>query len=180
MTNFWNDVKQDPKRQFRWFMSLGADDGTAIETWQLKTAKKPSFTITETPHQYIAHTFYFPGRIQWQPIELTFVDPVAENNKSTAGSLWNILLAGGYKLPTTEEAAKKSFSKANFNTALGSIKITQIDAAAQVIEKWELVNSFATQVDFGQLDYASDELVINSMTVRYDYAIHGTDNSIAG
>jgi hypothetical protein len=61
-------------------------------------------------------------------------------------------------------------SKQGFVEAVGNPSLQQIDADGNQIEEWRLSNAFVTNLDFGQLDYASDELVIISMTLRYDYA----------
>jgi len=156
-------------------MTIGGMASTpksVINTWQLKTAKKPSYQVTETPHQYVAHTFHFPGRIIWQPIELTFVDPsgTGDSTGNTTAALVEILKEGGYHAPTDADTARVSFSKSKFANALGDVEINQIDHANVIIDCWTMVNCFPTNVDFGTLDYASEELVINSMTLRYDYA----------
>ena len=163
---FWSDKATEPKRQFRWVFELGGQN-TSIESYFVKTAKKPSFTVSEIPLQYVAHTFYYPGRVAWQPIDLTFVDPVVPD---TTVTLANIVSAAGYLLPTQVTTAEKSMSKGAFVNAVGAPKLTQIDADGKPIEEWTLWNAFVTNLDFGQLDYASDELVIISMTLRYDYA----------
>jgi len=163
---FWSDVSVEPKRQYRWMLTLqGAEE--KIETYAIKTVKKPSFQVSEVPVQYVAHTFYYPGRVTWQPVEITFIDPVVPDQTSV---ITNMIVDGGYKIPKTEAIARQSFSKSELVTAIGSPQIMQLDAAGGPIEQWTLNNSFFTNVDFGQLDYSSDELVINSITLRYDYA----------
>ena len=163
---FWSDGQIEPKRSFRWYFSITGAENT-LETYAIKTVKKPSFTVTEVPHPYVAHTFYYPGRVTWNTIDVTFVDPVAPDHSSI---LTNILYEGGYRIPKTEEIARQSFSKQNFVAAMGTPVIAQIDADANVIERWQLANAFITNVDFGQLDYSSEELVVVSLTLRYDYA----------
>ena len=165
---FWASEMARPKRAFRWFLTLqGADTGLKLETYAIKTVKKPSFVVSETPHQYVGHTFHFPGRITWNTLDVTFVDPLQPDHTTI---LHNMLAKAGWKEPVTEQAAQKSFSKLKWKNAIGEIYITQIDADGLPIEKWGLVNSFFTSVDFGQLDYSSEELVINSVTIRYDWA----------
>lgn len=165
---FWSQ-STEPMRAFRWWMRMGTTDN-GIESYTIKTVKKPSFTISETQHQYVAHTFYYPGRITWNPVDVTFVDPV---DPSTSKNLRNMLAQAGYRSPTTREAAQKSFSKKTFGDTIGEITIHQIDTDGNDINggKWSLINPFITSADFGQLDYSSEELVINSITLRYDYAI---------
>ena len=164
---FWSDLNVEPKRSFRWYFQLQGNYDENLETYAIKSVKKPSFTVSEVPHQYIAHTFYFPGRITWNTIDVTFVDPV---NPDHSTIITNMLVRGGYTPPVTPVAATTSFSKAKIVDACGTPRITQIDADGIPIEEWSLVNAFITNVDYGQLDYSSEELVINSITLRYDYA----------
>lgn len=165
-SRFWNDITIEPKRSFRFFATFSGND-TGIESYAIKTVKKPSFQISETMHQYVAHTFYYPGRITWQPVDITFVDPVVLDHSSI---ITNMLYQAGYRKPGNEEIARRSFSKENFNNALGQIRISQVDAEGAIIDEWSLINCFFTNVDYGQLDYNSEELVVLSTTIRYDFA----------
>ena len=53
----------DPKRSFRWLISFGNNvtgDGTiGLQSWYAKTSQKPNVQISETPHSFLNHTFYF-------------------------------------------------------------------------------------------------------------------------
>jgi hypothetical protein len=165
---FWSVGTTEPKRQFRWTFTLGTGTvGATIETYFVKTVKKPSFTINEIEHQYVSHRFYYPGRITWNPVEVTFVDPVVPD---TTTILSNILVDSGYRIPTTSVIAEKSISKGKFIANVGQPIITQIDAEGNDIEEWTLNNAWISTIDYGQLDYGADELVIISMTLRYDFA----------
>jgi len=171
---FWSNAGTEPKRSFRWYLTLaGAEE--KIETYAIKTVKKPSFAVSEVPHQYVAHTFYFPGRVTWNTIDATFVDPV---DPDQSAAITNMFVKGGYQKPVTELAARSSLSKGNFTLAVGEPKITQIDASGNIIEDWTLHNTFFTSIDYGQLDYSSEELVITTVTMRYDFAsLSNTQNS---
>jgi hypothetical protein len=48
--------------------------------------------------------------------------------------------------------------------------IEQMDGTGKTFRTWTLVNSFITSVNYGDLDYSSDELVSIEITVAYDYA----------
>jgi len=163
---FWSDATVEPKRSFRWYFQLGGDGGN-IETYAIKTVKKPSFAVSEVPHQYVAHTFYFPGRVTWNTVDVTFVDPVVPDQSA---AITNMFVGAGYKVPKTQEKAELSISKQGFVDSVGSPQITQINAEGKVLEEWTLNNAFFTTIDYGQLDYASEDLVIISVTLRYDYA----------
>jgi len=163
---FWSDATVEPKRSFRWYFTL-AGTSNILETYAIKTVKKPSFAVSEVPHQYVAHTFYYPGRITWNTVDVTFIDPV---NPDQSAVISNMVVDAGYSTPKTEEQSRTSFSKGKFVGAVGQPMITQIDADGKPIEKWTLNNAFFTNVDYGQLDYGTEELVINSVTIRYDFA----------
>jgi hypothetical protein len=61
-------------------------------------------------------------------------------------------------------------SKGDFVSNIGTPTIQQIDADGNPIETWTLQNAFVTSLDFGQLDYSLDDLVVVSMTLQYDFA----------
>jgi len=169
---FWSQASVEPKRSFRWFFTL-AGQAEKLETYAIKTVKKPSYTISEVPHQFVAHTFYYPGRVTWNTVDVTFVDPVVPDQSV---AITNMFVRAGYRVPKNEEIALSSFSKERFVVAVGTPIISQIDADGKLIEEWSLANCFFTNVDYGQLDYGSEELVINSVTLRYDYATFSSES----
>lgn len=169
--SFWNQASIEPKRQFRWLLYIAG-----MPQFIVKDVKKPSFTVASTPHDFINYKFHYPGRVEWQDITVTIVDPVQPD--STA-SLVNILEAAGYVLPdeyTSQANEPRTISKQSFVDAMGGqIQLVQFGAntGAQeenVLEKWTINNPFLTNVDFGSLAYSSDELVNISMTIKYDWA----------
>ena len=88
-----------------------------------------------------------------------------------------MFVRAGYNAPKNAELALRSFSKEQYVAAVGTPRITQIDAEGNPIEEWALNNCFFTAIDYGQLDYGSEEMVINSVTLRYDYATLETFNT---
>ena len=71
--NFWGNPSVEPKRAYRWLLSIPGLDGAE---WIVKKINKPSFSVTETEHNFINHKFYYPGRVEWNTVSLTIVDPV--------------------------------------------------------------------------------------------------------
>ena len=167
---FWSSAKPDPKRQFRFiveFPQIGVEG--AIPQFVVKTATKPKITISSTPHVFMDHQFNFPGRVTWDPVTITMVDPGGKSD--IALMLMNKLGASGYKNPTTSKEAVISLSKDNaVNKGLGAVSISQLNAEGQLVEKWTLKNAFITNMDFGGLDYSSDELSEISIELTYDWA----------
>ena len=163
MANFWSDAQQqDPKRQYRWIMRIAS-----IPAYVLKTVNKPGFTVSETEHKYLNHTYWYPGRVTWDPITLTLADPVSPD---MAATMAQILASSGYS-PAQNQTQLATISKAQAVAALGNqIEIQQIDADGKAVETWKLVNPFITEVKFGDLDYTGDEMSQIDITNRYDWA----------
>jgi len=165
---FWANSTLEPKRQYRFILNLGG-----IEQWVVKSVNRPSFTINNAEHNYINHRFYYPGRIEWNTVSFTIVDPV---DPDTTGILMKMLMASGYRFPTNKNGTK-TISKAEAVAATGGqVFISMIgaggidDTTAPEIEKWTLHNPWVEEVSMGDLSYESDDLVEMEITLRYDWA----------
>ena len=181
MATFWTTDYNgsgvtNPKRAFRFKITIGAfsdtaigsDLGTNVVFWA-KTADKPSFSLGETSHNYLNHTFKFPGRVTWNDVTITMVDPGGE--KGVAFALTKILNESGYVVPT-DASQFQTISKTKAVGGLGEVLCQQLDDEGNVLESWTLNNSFISDVNFGNLDYGSEELTEYSITVRYDWATY--------
>ena len=162
---FWTDATlQDPKRQYRFLVNLGRMPNGA--TWYAKKVKKPGFTINPIEHKFLNHTFYYPGRVTWGDVTVELVDPVSPD---AAINTVAMVRASGYQPPNTVTDVT-TISKKNAVEALNSVVIEQIDAAGNMVEQWRLENAWIAGVEFGELDYAGDELTTITMTLKYDWA----------
>ena len=167
---FWseqyNAQAKDPKRGFRFvirFLGLGGPD----IVWFAKKVAKPAYTITEAKHSYLNHNFYFPGRVEWDTISMTLVDPVSPGAAAQTNAL---IVASGYQIPGNS-ADLSSMSKGKAVASIGYIRIQQIDADGDVTEEWDVKNPFVKSVKFGELAYEDDELSEIELEVRYDWAV---------
>jgi hypothetical protein len=173
---FWNSgTAKDPKRGYRWVLTTDN-----IPLYTLKKVSKPSFAVTETAHKYLNHTYYYPGRVEWNTVALTLADPVAPD---AAKIVTQMIQNSGYN-PATDETMTQTMSKAKSTAAIGNFQIEQIDAEGNAIETWTLINPWVKDVKYGELDYESDDLTNVELEIRYDYAslktADGTDIWKAG
>tara|TARA_B100000085_G_C18512549_1_gene500315 strand:+ start:790 stop:1380 length:591 start_codon:yes stop_codon:yes gene_type:complete len=162
---FWSEKKVEPKRKFRWLLYW-----TGVPQFVIKSVKKPSYTVATTPHQFLNYEFNYPGRVTWNDVTITLVDPV---NPDSTKSLYKILENSGYVIPHNyDEAVAATISKAGMVDALGTeIKLRQLDADGVVpIESWVIKNPLITSVDFDTLDYSQDDMLNIQCTIKYDYA----------
>ena len=176
MASFWSDVTLEPKRKYRFRLLINND-----ESYVVTKVKNPAVKISETPHKFLNHTFYYPGRAEWDPIDISFVDPGGADDQSA--KLFEKLGASGYRNPTDSEIAMNGFTKKAAGLAVGKIRIEQLgipgggnttNATANTLLSgealWDLHNAFFTNITWGDYDYNGEEMLECSVTVRYDYA----------
>ena len=168
-TTFWNETAMEPKRNYRFQVQILS----GVAYWA-KTCDTPSFDVTEVEHNYYDNKYYYPGRVVWNEIAMTVVDPTDVN---TCYKLNEVLSESNYNVKSTVNELT-SISKNSAAGALGTVVITVYNAAGTAVEIWTLKNAFLKSAKFGSLDYSSDELKQADLTIRYDWAtVSGTDES---
>jgi hypothetical protein len=186
MAQFWTNPSTSPKRAFRFTCTIGALGEE--NTWLVTTVKKPNITVSEVSHKYLNHTFWYPGRVEWDTCSVTLVDPISPN---AAGLTARLIENSGYVLPGNGTITD-SITKNKAVKAMGNVIIRQftndVDGSetstnpttgfvSGVVEEWTLVNPFITSVDYGELSYESEDLTNVTLTIRYDYATLFTPGS---
>ena len=166
-----SSLGRDPKRGFRFTVqitNLGGTDEAAGGgiLWYAKTCDKPNFEISNTEHNYLNHKFNFPGRTTWSPVAIKLVDPT---DPDVAATLSEIISAAGYH-PPADVNDHTSMQKALATAALGDVIITQIDSDGNALERWTLWNGWISKVNYGSLDYSSDDLTELELEIVYDWA----------
>ena len=117
---FWTDAKLEPKRGYRFIVTLGNMPGGA--TYYIKSVQKPGLEITAKEHMYLGHRFHYPGLVKWtpNPIEIKLVDPV---NPDASQNLSAIIQASGYVIPKDAKHVT-TMSKGAAVGALGTVAKT--------------------------------------------------------
>ncbi len=159
---FFSDINTEPKRSNRFEFSL-----SGIQPFVVESTAKPSFSVSEVKHSYKQHTFRWPGKTEWKPVQISMVDPVEPD---VAKVMVNKFVSAGYLPPISEANAGVFLSKRKMVESLGLPRISQLDADGKVIEEWLLHNAFIIDSNFGSLDYNQDGLVKLQFTLTYDYA----------
>lgn len=182
--NFWSQSKLEPKRKFRYLLYFAG-----MPQFMAKSVSKPSFQVASTQHSFLQHNFNFPGRITWQDVSLTLVDPIQPDATRT---LYEMIKTAGYVLPPDVllDGGTKTITKKAMADMLNPVRIDTIGTggADNIIESWALNNVQISSVNFDTLDYSSDELLNIQITLKYDWAelleqnapAPTTDSTIAG
>ena len=165
----WANAAIDPKRRYRFRIYFG---NTGLEPYYVKTATLPKANISVVEHSYFDYNFKFPGRVTWDPINITMVAP-SDSGSDPTNILYTILTGdAGYVFPDLIEASETSLSKQGFKDGgFENIKLEVINGEGVVLDRWNLNNAFFTNIDFGgTLDYSSDELIEIAFEIQFDWA----------
>ena len=164
---FLTQTSYQPKRDNLFTVRLGSPIRLMFEA---KTATKPKLEFGSIELNNVDGTsLYFPASPSWSPVTITFMAGGVDNmfrteNTDISRGIVEILKASGY-----DSFGQRQY-KANSSDALGELAITQINGDGDLVEEWVLINPFIESVDFGDLDYSSDNLSQISVTFRYDHA----------
>jgi len=166
----WTSAKTAPKRLFQFYVSFGTDN--KIPVWTIKTATLPKANVSAIEHSFLNHTFKYPGRVTWDNITLTLVDPISQQ---TSKIVLDALIASGYQNPSADAGSMhgkgKTISKEKAVGAISDVLLVQTNSEGIVKEKWKLVNPWIVSADFGgTLDYTSDELNEITIELAFDWA----------
>ena len=167
---FWSSGQIEPKRQFRFLVSIpGMADNAQFYA---RSVTKPSLTVTQSQHKFLNHTFYYPGKVEWNTVTISLVDPVSPD---ATGNILSILRNSGYNVPSNLNAQSgdeslSTIGKGTANAELGVVVIRAIDEEGNFLEEWNLNNPFIVGVQFNDYDYSGEELATVYLEIRYDWA----------
>jgi hypothetical protein len=164
------------KRKFRWTFTVEDICGSsAIPESFVKLAARPNLSIEETEINFLNAKTWIPGKGSWNTITVTYLD-VANVAGSTVkpespGSPDNIYkwLASVYdfrgKAAGATPGQLNNGSRRRDYAAVGVLKL--YDGCGGILETWLLEDMWPTEVNFGDLDYASSDNVEIELTLRY-------------
>jgi hypothetical protein len=188
---FWNEAALEPKRKFKFLIRFGRASND-LPSFIAKKCDKPSFDVSEIGHDFLGHKFYYPGKVTWKEVTATVIDPagsggtgdsdaatVTAPSTDVTDSVYKLMLRAGYQSPTNAGAAitgggagstLRTMAKGTATRQFDQIQIIQIDANGNALETWTLNNAWLKSVNFGNLDYSTDDINEVSFTFRYDWA----------
>lgn len=190
MAGFWSTNNIEPKRNYRFMIQFTglAGAGEPDVLYWAKTTGVPNYSVTSVTHDFLDNKYNFPGRIEWQDISMTLVDPISPNAVAQVNRL---IERSGYVVPAASpgmpsntaatrlqtiskikegRATAGHSSNVNDGGALGDIIISVMDSNGKEVEKWTLKNPLIMSAKYGDLDYSNDELKTVEIGLKYDWA----------
>ena len=127
---------------------------------------RPSISFKEMDAQHISETISFPSKPEWKPVTLTLYDLKINKNPvmEWIGKLYSV------------SENKVSWGPSCSGFKLGDCALNLLDGQGTTIESWWFDNAWAQNVEFGDLDYASSDVVTIDLTIKYDRAYIDYEN----
>ena len=147
----------EPKRKNRFILTFPSSLG--INSWYVESTSRPQVTIGATEIPFLNTSTFVAGRFNWNTINVTFRDPIGP---SAAQALmeWVRLHA--------ESVTGRMGYAAGYKK---DITLQLLDPTGVVVEKWIMVGTLLSDVDFQGLGYGEDGLATIQATLRPDYCV---------
>lgn len=137
------------KRQF-----LLAIEG--IDSFIVKTAKRPSVKTEEVALPWINSTRYIAGKTTFETLSVTLHDPIAPSGAQQVMEWIRLCYES-----VSGRAGYADFYKRD-------IQIKMLDPVGTVVQLWDIKGAFVTSADFGELTYDGNDPAEISLEIRFD------------
>ncbi len=146
------------KWKFRWLFNIEGVSGESGSTKALPPtrAERPSLTFREMSIQHLNEVINIPAKPEWKPIQLVLYD--LKTNGTHPVFKW-IQEAYDPRRGTWDPIAENDFIK--------TANLVLYDGTGNEVERWVWEHAYPQQVEFGDLDMGSRELVVCTITLRY-------------
>lgn len=184
-SQFWTTSPSvDPKAQWRWRVQIPSfnevDDNNGAPRFDssldpyifyAKSIDKPGYTVLNlNDDAYISANVKAEvlaiSSPSFKPVTMTLIDPVYPN---ATRILLRYLRNSGFQETAFAKltALNPGGENASYLGTQPKIFIEQLDSLGRTLETWILHDAYPAEVDFGRLDYSSDDLV--EITVTWGY-----------
>jgi len=157
--SFWNSPDISPTRKNQFRIQVGD------VWWWAKSVTKPSVEVATNEYQILNQRLKYPGLATWNDVTIRIVDVGGK-----AKDLLKKFTDMGFKAPNAS-GGKDGITKTIDGKKSTYVIIEQYDGKNKAaIEKWGLANGFIKSINFGELEYSSDEFVEIEIIISYDWA----------
>lgn len=160
-----------PKLKFRFrgtFENFGVSNPKTELTKQIMTFARPQITFDPIEIPIYNSKIYIAGRPTWAAVAVTLRDDAGGNVSRLVGEQLQ------KQFDFMEQASAASGSDYKFVTTLEMLDGGNGTTEPTVLETWQLYGCFLTDVNYGDVDYGSNDPVTITMSVRYDNALQTT------
>ena len=143
----------EPKRQFRWILSL---DG--LDAFTARTFARPKKDHQEIVIDWINQKRFLAGKGEWTPLDLELNDPISPSQAQKVMDWLRLVHDSNVGLMGYSNVYKKNFT------------LKLLDGGGLVVEKWSIIGAWPKNIDWGQLDMSNNEALTVKLNIRFDNA----------
>jgi|TARA_B110000908_G_scaffold145843_1_gene176407 hypothetical protein len=162
-----------PKLQYRFRVTFGklgkAGANTTVVTQNVINVGRPSLTHEEVIVDSYNSKMYLAGKHTWEPITIVLRDDMTSAVILALGNQLN------KQLDHTSQESASSGEVYKFDMTIETLDGAS-GGAEKTIDKWDLNGCYLSNVQYGDLNYGTSEMVQVTATIRYDNA----SNEITG
>ena len=144
----------EPKLANRFIMEI---DG--IPSFMIKTANRPKIESEVVELDHINLKRKIKGKSNWTDITITLYDPIVPSGAQSVME-W---IRSGHESITGRDGYADFYKK--------NIDFYMLGPVGDKVEQWKIVGAFISAAEFGDVDWSSNDPVMISLTLTYDYAI---------
>lgn len=156
-----------PKLQYRFRVTFGklgkAGANTTVVTQNVINVGRPSLTHEEVIVDSYNSKMYLAGKHTWEPITIVLRDDMTSAVITALGNQLN------KQLDHTSQESASSGEVYKFNMTIETLDGAS-GGAEKTIDKWDLAGCYLSNVQYGDLNYGTSEMVQVTATIRYDNA----------
>lgn len=152
-------------RKFRWMFSVQPYLGDGMSMLPATKAARPNVSFKEFQAEHLHETIFFPGKVEWQTIDVSLYDIKCNDNPIYEWMKWLYSPdpENDYYVPSLSQTLGGGQYK---NTA----QINLFDGCGNTIESWIYMNAYPAKIDWGEVDYTNNEFLTVDITLRFDRA----------
>jgi hypothetical protein len=156
-SNFFdNAYTWEPKYQHKFVLEM---QQAGIPAFLIKTAAKPSMTNGELVLDHINVKRKLKGKSSWNSMAITIYDAIVPS-AAQACMEW---VRKHHESVTGRDGYADMYKE--------DLLLYQLSPLGEVIEQWIIKGAYLQEINFGSLDWSSEDVVMIDATLNYDYAI---------
>ena len=144
----------EPKLANRFIMEI---DG--VPSFMIKTANRPKIESEVVELDHINLKRKIKGKSNWTDITITLYDPIVPSGAQSVME-W---IRSGHESITGRDGYADFYKK--------NIDFYMLGPVGDKVEQWKLVGAWISSAEFGDVDWSSNDPVMITLTITYDYAI---------
>ena len=159
-----------PKLQYRFrvkFTMLGGDTSSSMVTQNVVSVGRPNLTHEEIVVDSYNSKMYLAGKHTWESIQLVLRDDMNSNVISALGKQLN------RQVDHADQSSATSGMAYKFNMTIETLDgQNRENGEPTPFDIWQLEGCYLSGVSYGELNYATSDMVQVTATIRYDHAQH--------